>query len=91
MNFLGIDKALQIIEDELVNNTLKLTEMNECIKKDSKKLKEVEDYCTYSERQKQLYRDRLIDLNTEKTRKASNTTTRQERSSDASRKDKTNH
>ena len=28
--FLGIDKALQTIQGELVNNTSKLTEINEC-------------------------------------------------------------
>ena len=64
--FLGIDKALQTIQDELVNNTSKLTEINERIKKESKKLKEVENDSTYSEEQRQLYRDRLGDLNTEK-------------------------
>ena len=31
--FLGIDKALQTIQGELVNNTSKLTEINERIKK----------------------------------------------------------
>ena len=35
--FLGIDKALQAIQGELVNNTSKLTEINERIKKESKK------------------------------------------------------
>ena len=37
--FLGIDKALQTIQGELVNNISKLTEINERIKKESKKLK----------------------------------------------------
>ena len=64
--FLGIDKALQGIQGELLNNTSKLTEINERIKKDTKKLEEVENDPTYSDEQRQLYRDRLDDLNTEK-------------------------
>ena len=52
---LGIDKALQSIQGELVNNTSKLTEINKRIEKD-----------TYSDEQRQLYRDRLDDLNTKK-------------------------
>ena len=63
---LGINKALQTKHGEMVNNTSKLTDINERIKRDSKKLKEVEDDPTYSEEQRQLYRDRLDDLNTEK-------------------------
>ena len=47
--FLGIDKVLQSIQDKLVNNTSKLTEINKRIEKESKKLKEVEDAPTYSE------------------------------------------
>ena len=38
--FLGIDKALQSIQGELVNNTSKLTEIDKHIKKDTKKLEE---------------------------------------------------
>ena len=64
--FLGIDKGLQTIQGELVNITPKLTEINERIKKENKKLKEVEDDPTYPEEQRQLYRDRLDDLNSEK-------------------------
>ena len=64
--FLGIDKALQSIQGELLNNTSKLTEINKCIKRDTKKLKEVENDPTYSDEQRQLYKDRLDDLNTEK-------------------------
>ena len=64
--FLGIDKALQNIQGELLNNTSKLTEINKRIKKDTKKLEEVENDPTYSDEQRQLYRDRLGDLNTEK-------------------------
>ena len=42
-DFLGIDKALQSIQGELLNNTSKLTEINKRIKTDTKKLKEVEN------------------------------------------------
>ena len=66
LEFLGIDKALQNIQGELLNNTSKLTEINKRIKKDTKKLEEVENDPTYSDEQRQLYRDRLGDLNTEK-------------------------
>ena len=64
--FLGIDKALQSIQGELVNNTSKLTELNKRIKRDIKTLEEVEKDSTYTDEQRQLYRDRLDDLNTEK-------------------------
>ena len=64
--FIGIDKVLQTIHSELVNITLKLTEINERIKRYSKKLKEVEDDPTYFEEQRQLYKNRLDDLNIEK-------------------------
>ena len=67
--FLGIDKALQSIQGELLNNTSKLTEINKRIKRDTEKLKEVENDPTYSDEQRQLRRlrlDRLDDLNTEK-------------------------
>ena len=65
--FLGIDKALQTIQCELVNNTSKI---NKRSKKESTKLKEVPVYPTYSEEQKQLYKDRRLDnLNTEKQAK----------------------
>ena len=63
---LGIDKALQGIQGELLNNTSKLTEINKRIKRDTKKLEEVENNPTYSDEQRQLYKDRLDDLNTEK-------------------------
>ena len=66
LEFLGIDKALQSIEGELLNNTSKLTEINKRIKRDTKKLEEVEDDPTYTDEQRHLYRDRLDDLNTEK-------------------------
>ena len=65
---LGIDKALQSIQAELLNNSSKLTEINKRIKRDTKKLEEVENDPTYSDQQRQLYKDkdRLDDLNTEK-------------------------
>ena len=64
--FLRIDKALQNIQGELLNNTSKLTEINKRMKRDTKKLEEVENDPNYSDGQRQLYRDRLDDLNTEK-------------------------
>ena len=64
--FLGIDKALQSIQSEHLNNISKLTEINKRIKRDTKKLEEVENEPTYSDEQRQLYRDRLDDLNNEK-------------------------
>ena len=64
--FLGIDKNLQSIQGELLNNTSKLTEITKRIKRDTKKLEEVENHPTYSDEQRQLHRDRLRDLNTEK-------------------------
>ena len=64
--FLGIDKALQSIQGELLNNTSKLTEINKSIERDTKKLKEVENDSTYTDEQRQLYKDRLDHLNTEK-------------------------
>ena len=64
--FLGINKALQNIQGELLNNTSKLTEINKRIKRDTKKLEKAENDPTYSDEQRQLYRDRLDHLNTEK-------------------------
>ena len=63
--FLGIDKALQSIQGELLNNTSKVTEIDKRIKRDTKNLEEVENHPTYTAEQRQLYRDRLDDLNTE--------------------------
>ena len=60
--FLGIDKALQSIQGELLNNTSKLTEINKSIKRDTKKLQEVENDPTYSDEQRQLYRNILDNL-----------------------------
>ena len=64
--FLGIDKALQGIQGEFLNNMSKLTEIDKRIKRDIKKLQEVENDPTYSDEQRRLYKDRLDDLNTEK-------------------------
>ena len=64
--FLGIDKALQSTQGEIVNNTSKLIEIDKRIKRDTKKMEEVENDSTYTDEQRQLYRDRLDDLNTEK-------------------------
>ena len=63
---LAIDRTLQSIQAELVNNTSKLTKIDRRIKRDTKKLQEVEIGPTYSDEQRQLYRDILDDLNTEK-------------------------
>ena len=41
--FLGIDKALQSINGELRNNTAKLSQLDKRIKRDTAKLKEIED------------------------------------------------
>ena len=62
--FLGIDKALQSIQGELLNDTSKLTEINKSIKRDTKMLQEEENDPTYSDEQKRLYRNRLDNLNT---------------------------
>ena len=62
----GINKALQSMQAELLNNTSKLTEINKRIKRDTKKLEEVENDPTYSDEQRQLYRDRLDNFNTKK-------------------------
>ena len=64
--FLGIDKVLQSIQSEVLNNISKSTEIDKRMKRNTKKLEEVENDPTYSDEQRQLYRDRLDDLNTEK-------------------------
>ena len=64
--FLGIHKFLQSMQGELLNNASKLAEINKRIKRDTKKLQEVGNDPTYSNEQRQLYKDRLDDLNTEK-------------------------
>ena len=66
---LGIDRALESIQGELFNNTSKLAEINKHIKRNTQKLKEVENDSSYTDEQRQLYRDRLDDLNTEKQAK----------------------
>ena len=65
-DFLRIDKALQSIQGELLNNTSELTKINKRIKRDTKKLQEVENDPTYSDEQRHLYKDSIDDLNTEK-------------------------
>ena len=50
--FLGIDKALQNIPGELLNNTSKLTEIDKRIKKDTKKVEEVENDPAYTDEQR---------------------------------------
>ena len=64
--YLGINKVLRSIQDKLLNNTSKLTQINKRIKRDTKKLEEEDNDPTYTDEQRQLYRDRLDDLNTEK-------------------------
>ena len=64
--FLAIDRALQSIQGDLLNNTSKLTEIDKRIKRDTKKLKEVENDSNYTDEQRQLYKERLDDLNIEK-------------------------
>ena len=64
--FLGINKALQTIQGELLNSTSKLTAIDKSIQGDTKKLEEVENDPTYTDEQRQLHRDRLDDVNTEK-------------------------
>ena len=59
-------RTLQSIQGEPLNNTSKLTEITKRIKRDTKKLEEVENDPTYSDEQRQLYRDRLDDLDTGK-------------------------
>ena len=49
--FLEIDKAVQSVQGELLNNTSKLAEIDKRIKRDTKKLKEVENDHTYSNEQ----------------------------------------
>ena len=52
--FLGIDKTLQSIQGKLLDNTSKLTEINKSIKRDTKKLEEVENDLTYSDEQRHI-------------------------------------
>ena len=57
------------INNNINNNTSKLTEINKRIKRDSEKLTEVENDPTYSDKQRQLYKNRVDNLNTEKQAK----------------------
>ena len=67
--FLEIGKTLQSIQGELLNNISKLIKINKSIKRDNKKLGEVKNDTAYSYEQRQLYRDRLDNLNTGKQAK----------------------
>ena len=60
--FLGVDRTLQKIQGELLNKTLKLTEINNRIQRDNKKLEEVGNDPIYTYEQRQLYMHRLEDL-----------------------------
>ena len=51
--FLGINKALQNIMGEFLNSMSKLTEIDKRIKRDTKKLEEVENDPSYSDEQRQ--------------------------------------
>ena len=53
--FVGIDKALQSIQGEVLNNTSKLSEIDKRIKRDTKKLEEVKNDTSYTDEQMQLY------------------------------------
>ena len=50
--FLGIDKSLQSIQGELLNNTSKLTEINKRIQRDTKKLEKVKNNPDYTNEQR---------------------------------------
>ena len=56
---------MQSTQGEMVYNTSKFVEIDKRIKKDSKNLKENENDSTYSEEQRQLYRDGSDNLKTE--------------------------
>lgn len=58
-------QSLTSARGELVNNTSKLTGIDELIKKDSKKIKEVSTDPSYSEVQRPLYSDRVDALKPE--------------------------
>ena len=55
--FLGINKALQNIQGDFLSNTSKLTEIDKRIKRNTKKLEQVENDPTYTNEQRQLYKD----------------------------------
>ena len=50
--FLGINKALQSMQGDLLNNISKLTEINKRIQGDTKKLEEVKNDPTYTDEQR---------------------------------------
>ena len=86
--FLGIHMVLQSMQDELLNNNSKLTEINKRIKRDTKKLEEVENDPTYSDEQRQLYKVRLDNLNAEKQARLE-ILSQNRKSSNVTRKDQT--
>ena len=55
--FLGINKALQNIQGDFLNNTSKLTEIDKRIKRNTKKVEQVENDPTYTDEKRQLYKD----------------------------------
>ena len=63
--FLEIDKAFQSIQGKLLNHISELAEINKCIQRNTK-LDKVENDLPYTDEERQLYRDRLDDLNCEK-------------------------
>ena len=67
--FLEIDKILQFIQDELVNNTLKLMMSQKNEKTYSNKSNAVVDDPTYTQEQRQLYKDSLENLKTDGKRR----------------------
>ena len=86
--FLGIHMVLQSMQGELLNNNSKLTEINKRIKRDTKKLEEVENDPTYSDEQRQLYKVRLDNLNAEKQARLE-ILSQNRKSSNVTRKDQT--
>ena len=58
--FLGIDKALQGVKSEFLNNVSKLTEIDKCIKRDTNKMEEVKNDPTYSDEQKAVVQRQII-------------------------------
>ena len=87
--FLGIDKSLQSVQGELVNNSTTLIEIDKHLKKECKELKRVgEDDHTYYKEQRGLKARRLEDWMANKSR---NLFTKSKRSSNTSCKDQTDH
>ena len=90
--FLGISKALQSINGELCNNTAKVSELDKRIKRDTAKLKEIEDNPEgFSEEQKELYKKRLQDLKEERQARLEFLSQNRKESSNTSSDDKTDY